>query len=253
MKIYTHLWSLFFVSLMIFSGCQSNDSSKNELLSPLAHVVKVKEVLQASQYTYVMVDGEHSKYWLAIDKSLVNVGDTYYWSIGMIMENFTSKELNKTFDYILFVSDFSSKPITLNLNSKQNVQNDPHGSAGMSGGMKGNEIKSEKKKVEVTAIQGGITISDLYKDPSAFGGKKVKIRGQVVRYSGGIINRNWVHIQDGTEYGEFFDLTVTTKETLKIGDEVTFEGVISLKKDFGAGYLYDVIMEDAAVSDIQQQ
>jgi hypothetical protein len=59
------------------------------------------------------------------------------------------------------------------------------------------------------------------------------------------MNRNWVHIQDGTKNASDYDLAVTTKETVKVGDIAVFEGVIAVKKDFGAGYKYEVIMEEA--------
>jgi hypothetical protein len=56
---------------------------------------------------------------------------------------------------------------------------------------------------------------------------------------------NWVHIQDGTNNDGSFDLTITTDEVTKVGDVVTFEGVVAVKKDFGAGYYYEVIVEKA--------
>jgi hypothetical protein len=60
-----------------------------------------------------------------------------------------------------------------------------------------------------------------------------------------IMNRNWIHIQDGT--GDKLDLTVTTTENIALGSVVTLKGTIALDKDFGAGYRYDIIMEGAVV------
>jgi hypothetical protein len=59
------------------------------------------------------------------------------------------------------------------------------------------------------------------------------------------MDRNWVHLQDGTSDSGSFDLTVTTEEEVNVGDVLTFEGKIKLDKDFGAGYSYEVIMEQA--------
>ena len=73
----------------------------------------------------------------------------------------------------------------------------------------------------------------------------MKIKGQVTKFSPNIMGKNWVHIQDGTNDSGNYDLTVTTNDVVKVGDVVTFEGTIVLKKDFGAGYFYEVIMEDA--------
>ena len=61
------------------------------------------------------------------------------------------------------------------------------------------------------------------------------------------MSRNWAHIQDGTDNNGNFDLTVTTQETVNIDELVTFEGTIALDKDFGAGYFYPIIMEEAVI------
>jgi hypothetical protein len=58
-----------------------------------------------------------------------------------------------------------------------------------------------------------------------------------------IMGRNWVHIQD--ESGAEFDLTITTNEQIQLGQMVNMEGVLAVNKDFGAGYFYKVIVENA--------
>ena len=45
--------------------------------------------------------------------------------------------------------------------------------------------------------------------------------------------------------GERSDLTFTTQEEFQIGDTVTVKGVIAVDKEYGAGYVYPVILEDA--------
>ena len=59
------------------------------------------------------------------------------------------------------------------------------------------------------------------------------------------MNKNWIHIQDGTDFSGKFDLTVTSDKEVSVGDIVTLEGKIALNKDLGYGYFFDVIMEDA--------
>jgi hypothetical protein len=71
------------------------------------------------------------------------------------------------------------------------------------------------------------------------------MKGQVVKVNDEVMGKNWVHIQDGTKDGDHFDLTITTLDKVAIDDIVTFEGTITLNKDFGYGYAYEVIMEDA--------
>jgi hypothetical protein len=56
------------------------------------------------------------------------------------------------------------------------------------------------------------------------------------------MNRNWIHLQDGSRNA--FDFVVTTAQPLPVGHTVTLEGVLSVDRDFGAGYKYDVILEN---------
>jgi hypothetical protein len=102
----------------------------------------------------------------------------------------------------------------------------------------------EKISVSVTPCEGCIKITDLFANKKSYEGKVVKVTGKVVKYNPGIMGKNWVHIQDGTDYQGVYDLTVTTSQPAKVGDIMTFEGTIALDKDFGYGYFYPVIMED---------
>jgi glutamate-1-semialdehyde aminotransferase len=74
-------------------------------------------------------------------------------------------------------------------------------------------------------------------------------RGKVVKFSGGIMGRNWIHLRDGSGSAtdKTNDLVVTTTEQAKVGDVVTAKGVVRVDKDFGAGYVYKALVEDAAL------
>ena len=106
------------------------------------------------------------------------------------------------------------------------------------------QVISEKINVTVEPCDGCISISNLLEDKKSFAGKVIKVKGQVTKYNPGILGKNWVHIQDGTEHIDGFDLTVTTDIQTSVGETVTFEGKIILNKDFGYGYFYYIIMED---------
>lgn len=212
---------------------------KVENLAPNAKQVVVEEVQQTTNYTYVRVLDD-STYWLAIERAEIKVGETYFWSRGGLMVNFWSKELKRKFPTIWFVDDFTDKPIT------SGNQGAPAGMMGGKGaGGRGPQPAIEKAGLVIPRAEGGITIGELYAKRDSYAGKQVKIRGEVVRYAAEIMNKNWVHIQDGTKDGNYFDLTVTTLDSMKVGDVVVFQGVITLNKDFGSGYSYEVIMEDA--------
>ena len=230
----------FFLLMGIISfilSCNSNQHARESNLAPNAHKVIAKEVIQASRYTYVRVASDASDYWLAINKAEIKEGKTYYWSVGTEMNEFTSKELKRTFRSIFFVQDFTDQPITTT--SAAANQQMPASS------MAGKQQVSEYTGIVVPNAEGGVTIAELYAKKNSFDGKTVKICGKVVKFSPGIMNRNWMHIQDGTREADKFDLTVTSLDSAKVGDVFIFEGVIALNKDIGAGYFYDVLMENA--------
>ena len=82
-------------------------------------------------------------------------------------------------------------------------------------------------------------------------GKVVVIRGKVVKVTAGIMDKNWVHIQDGTgsSANGTYDLTCTTSDPLPAKDTVvTLTGTLARNRDFGAGYFYSVIVENASFS-----
>jgi GW (Gly-Tryp) dipeptide domain len=221
------------VALFLIS-CQGGSDKKVADLAPNAHQVKAEEVIQASAYTYVRVSDDGRDYWMAITKMDVKTGGTYFWSDGAEMKEFTSKELKRTFRSIFFVQDFSSEPIT----SSPHMQAAPQ---------TGQQPAMEQKGISVKKAEGGVTIAELYAGKKSFEGKTIKIRGQVVKFAGGIMNKNWIHIQDGTKDGEHFDLTITSLDSLKVGDVAVFEGKVVLDKDLGAGYFYDILIEDSKV------
>ena len=80
-------------------------------------------------------------------------------------------------------------------------------------------------------------------------GKPTTIRGQVVKVNTGIMGKNWLHLRDasGTDAAKDNDLTVITKDVAAVGDVVVATGKVTTNKDFGAGYSYPVVLEDAAV------
>jgi hypothetical protein len=225
------------ITVLAFS-CGPGRDPKTADLAPNAHMVTAEEVIQTTMYTYVRVSSDGRDYWVAINKTDIKEGETYYWSVGSEMNDFTSKELKRTFPSIFFIQDFTDQPITP-------TRRPPASGMTAEGQPQVQQPTQEFKSITVQKAKGGVTIAELFTSGGTYAGKKVKIRGEVVKFSAGIMNRNWVHLQDGTRDGDKFDLTVTTQETVKPGDMVTFEGTVAVKKDFGAGYFYEVIVEDA--------
>lgn len=66
---------------------------------------KVISNMIASGYVYLEVEANNEKVWLAAPEMKVKNGDTIQYSGAMVMQNFTSKALKRTFDKILFVDN----------------------------------------------------------------------------------------------------------------------------------------------------
>jgi len=105
----------------------------------------------------------------------------------------------------------------------------------------------EKQDITIEKSEGITTIADLYKDLKKFSGTTIRVKGKVTKVNPAIMNKNWIHLQDGTEFDGQFDLTLTSDENFVVGAVVTVEGKIALDKDFGYGYSYKVLLEDSKI------
>jgi len=221
------------VVLVGFSGCVRKHkvpTAQNSNTDPSMHEVKVEEVIQTSQYTYLKVSENGAENWIAVNKQDASKGDTYYYNQELEMKNFNSKELNRTFETIYFVQGLSKEPIIGNTATPAT---------------QGKVSSVKKEGISIAPAEGSMSIADLYAKAAEYAGKTVKMKGEVVKVNNEVMGKNWIHIQDGSGDTNNFDLAITTQDQAKVGDVVTFEGTINTKKDFGFGYYYDVIMEDA--------
>ena len=232
-------------ALALFS-CKPKDQQPQEQGAPVPaqmsahppiaadlHTGVVQEVLQANAYTYLNVRENDANSWIAVTKREIQPGQTVSYVGGLEMKDFTSKDLQKTFDTVYFVDNL--------------VGDEPPAAAGQAPAAMPHQTRpaAEKKDITIEPAAGGITIGELFANRDAYAGKTVLIKGQVTKINRAIMERNWIHLQDGTSGAGSFDLTVTTQDDASVGDVVTFEGTIALKKDFGSGYSYEVLMEDA--------
>jgi len=213
---------------------------------------KVAEVMDASGYTYLRLDdGSGKEIWAAIPKTDLKVGEEVTLQGGSVMENFSSKTLNRTFESIIFSSGVLREGEEAASSFADAVQGAGQAASGlMSGGSAGNVVPFADLKVEKAAGDNAQTVGDLYAKAKELNGQMVAVRGQVVKISHNIMGKNWIHIQDGTgdPSGNTHDLVVTTADDAAKGDIVTIEGVVAADKDFGSGYRYDVIVEEAKVT-----
>ena len=109
----------------------------------------------------------------------------------------------------------------------------------------GSQVVNEKSDIKVETVEGAITIAELFSDMKKYEGKTVRIVGEVTKFNAAIMDRNWVHLQDGTEYEGKYDLTATSMESFTVGSKVVLEGKVTLDHDFGYGYSYELLLEKA--------
>ena len=235
------------IIIALFTSCNSNpkvieavdvasEPQEQPAEDPSAsklHKVVVEEVLPTSKYTYLNVSEDGEKTWIAIPKKDVKVGGTYYYRGGLKKTNFKSVEYDRVFETLYLVSDVSEDP----------------GMSGMATGASPHGNTAPDAPIEQTTkidpVPGGITIAELLENRKKYEGQTVRIKGRCVKLNNMIMNRNWIHLQDGSLKDKTIDLTVTTTENIPLGAIVAVEGKIALNKDFGAGYKYDIIMEEA--------
>ena len=107
-------------------------------------------------------------------------------------------------------------------------------------------------KVEKAPGENSYTVAEIYSKAEELNGKAVVVRGKVVKVSPNIMGRNWIHIQDGTGSADdpTHDLVITTSQEPEADwDIITMEGVVTADKDFGSGYSYKVIIEEASLKE----
>lgn len=224
----------------MFLACVRNKNAtsvQNENQNQSAfNMIKVVEVIHGGSYTYIGATENGNKKWIAVSKQMVNPGEVLYYYDALPMENFHSKEIDRTFDLIYFVNNISKTP----------EGEQPAKSGGMPSSHHG-KVATSEAEVKISKADGELKIADVFANKTEYSSKEFEIRGAVVKVNEQVMGKNWVHIQDGTGNDGKFDLTITTQADVKVGDIVTFKGKLTLEKDFGAGYFYDVIMEDATL------
>ncbi|MEP7323539.1 MAG: hypothetical protein ABI761_16565 [Saprospiraceae bacterium] len=198
------------------------------------HKVQVEDIFSTKRYTYISVIEGDKPFCVALPLDLnIKKGKTYYYKGGLIMANLEKLPFKKEFESVFIVAGVSESPSLSDATS-----------ASISDGV---PIK-DFKMVPLAHVDGEIKLSALFSNSTSYDGKKVIVHGNVVKVNNGIMNRNWIHLQDGTvdSKSQKYDIAITTQGQILIGEEVILEGILALNKDFGAGYKYDLIIENAS-------
>jgi hypothetical protein len=246
------------------SGTQSQmpvQSAPNPGDQPAAYSGKVMETKDVSPYTYVrLADGAGNEFWAAVPETQLKIGEQIMLQDTVVMNNFSSKTLNRTFESIIFAarlvrgSGNGAVPTPAGAGSSSA---DVAQSAGSLNGMTSQSSGGSSRaiasfagvKVEKSTAENGYTVAELFDKAAELNNRKVTVKGMVVKISPNIMGKNWIHIQDGTgdPSKNTHDLVVTSQTMAEKGSIVSLEGVLAADKDFGFGYKYDVLIEDAVV------
>ena len=202
------------------------------------HKVVVNEVLPAEKYVYLNVNEGDKQFWIATGKKEIKVGETYYYKRGLLKTNFESKEHNRLFETVYLVTNLvaerhGNSASNLNMSSSNDNQT------------KSASINTALNTDKIIQQKGSIKIAELLKDPKKYEGKTIQLTGICSKVNAGIMDRNWIHIKDGSQ--DDYDLVITSDTFVPEGKTFTMKALVTLNKDFGAGYVYDLILENGVL------
>lgn len=251
-------------ALLSFSG-HAAQAAQEQVVSGT-----VLETMNAAGYTYIHVDSGAAKEWVAIPETKVAAGDKVSYSQGMVMENFYSKSLARSFPSIIFASGLAGggekvEKVAAAGNTAANdsfaaaVAQEQQGNTAAapaavtpetSGGSTGAVVPFAEIKVEKASGENSYTVAEIFTKAGELNDKNIRVRGKVVKFSPNIMGRNWIHLQDGTgdPMNNTHDLVITSAETVANDDIIVVEGKLAADKDFGAGYKYAAILEEARIT-----
>jgi len=210
----------------VISNAQASPGSV-EQISTGRYSGSAIETMNAGTYTYVRVDLGAEKVWVAGPATTIKLGENVSIDKNMPMYNFHSKTLNRDFDVVYFVGSFGK--------GAEVFEKIAHGA----------ETDQPKVPANIKKADHGKNIQEIYQQKNNLEGKLVRVRGMVTKYTANVLGKDWIHLRDNSSAS---DLTVTTQDAAKIGDLVVAEGRLHLKKDFGYGYVYEVLLEDVKLS-----
>jgi len=194
----------------------------------------IADIINVPGYTYAEVETAAGMVWVAATSVSVQVGDSVSFTTGMPMQKFYSSSLEREFEEIYFVDRFESSDGVTSIPREASAA---HGRAG--------------GQATVTPVHGirkaedGYTIAEIFAQADALRGETIRVRGQVVKFTPGVLNANWIRIQDGSNAEE---LVITTDGNVAVNDILLIEGELEFGKNLGQGYVIAAIIENAKIS-----
>jgi hypothetical protein len=221
-------------TLLVSAGWAMENPSPSQGTSIKGEVLEVRDV---DTFTYLRLKTSEGEKWAAISKAPVKKGADVTIENVVMMKDFESKSLKKTFDTIAFGNlagaGAGAAPATTDLSQF-------HG---------GISQATDVGNVKVAKASGpdARTVAEIVTKRTELKDKPVTVRGKVVKFTGGVMGKNWVHLRDGSGSGaeNTNDIVVTTKDETQIGEVVVAKGVVRTDINLGSGYAYAVLIDEA--------
>lgn len=214
---------------------------------------EVLETLDAPGFTYIRMRTGGKETWAAVNRANVRVGSTVTIQGSMIADSFESTALGRKFEHMVFGTLVDADKLPPKPRVRPVVdEDDPH--AGLELSSRSRKLidatKNPLPPLRVDKAPNGRTVAEVWASRIKFDGKPVVVRGRVVKFIDGVMGKNWLHLQDGSGLAGAgnTDLVVTTLQSARVGDVVTVTGRVRNDQDFGAGYSYQVLVEDATIT-----
>jgi hypothetical protein len=210
-------------------------------------VGRVLESIQVSRYTYLRIaTRDAGEIWAAVPRGQVETGSEVRIRNPQRMEKFTSHSLQRAFAVIYF-------GVLDGMPSSSQGMISPHGLGGMPGsstnphGQPTPSATLPSEPIAKASGEHGRTVEQVHAQGKTLSGKRVRARGVVVRVTANVMGKTWVHLQDGSgnAAARTHDLAVTMQSQPTVGQVVEVEGQLGVNRDFGSGYRYSVLLEDA--------
>jgi len=214
----------------------------------------VVKTMDSGGYTYVQLDTGKQKVWAAGPVTPVKQGDAVRINTGMPMKNFHSTTLKRDFELVYFSTELrvadsnamqaSNKSMLMRMMSDNHPDSlhlmpktPPHpGATATQGDIPLGKIKR---------AENGKTIAEIYKQRKQLAGKRVRVRGKLIKYVGNIYGKNWLHIRDNSTKQDL--LVITGEKVSKNAGLLLVEGTVVLDKDNGIGHIYPAVLDKARI------
>lgn len=198
----------------------------------------------AGRYTYIQLaqDPDQEEVWLAAGLN-VDVGDRIEYQGGVLMQEFHSETLNRTFSKILFVSAIRKvvdKADQADTGTAQVPNDDFH--RGLSSDQT-EVVLPTADQIKRSATEK--SVAEIFADMDALNGKTIGLKAKVIKVGASILGKNWITLADGTGKAPDDKLLATTNQQVTVGSTFSVTGILKTNIDLGSGYKYKAVLEEA--------